>query len=143
MRKKPSPRIATSKSFEVGSRVALAHHARRADGLHAGAELDAGRQDVALVGGLRADAADVLVQQVLELGALALVAGGAHVRDVVGDDLDVELLGHHSRRGGVQCAHGILDLLAHDLTNRHFGEPARSRLRRSSPCCCRMPATSE
>ena len=85
---------------------ALAHHARRADGLDAGAELDADRQDVALVGGLRADAAHVLVEQVLEFGALALVAGGAHVGDVVGDDLDVEFLGHHSGRGGVECAHG-------------------------------------
>ena len=79
--------------------------ARRADGLDAAAEIDADRQDVALRRGLRADAADVLVEQILEFGALALVAGGAHVGDVVGDDLDVEFLGHHSGRCGVKCAH--------------------------------------
>ena len=36
---------------------ALRHQARRADGLDAGAEIDADRQDVALRRGLRADAA--------------------------------------------------------------------------------------
>src|SRR5438034_3116766 len=36
---------------------ALRHQARRADRLHAGSKLDAGRQLVALVRGLRADAA--------------------------------------------------------------------------------------
>ena len=48
---------------------------------------------------------DVLVEQILEFRALALVARRAHVGDVVGDDLDVEFLGHHAGRGGVQCAH--------------------------------------
>ena len=52
----------------------------------------------------------VLVEQVLKLGALALVAGGAHVGDVVGDDLDVEFLGHHAGRCGVE-AHAWLMLL--------------------------------
>ena len=54
---------------------------------------------------LRADAAHVLVDQVLELGPPALEAGGGHVRDVVGDDLDVGLLGHHARAGGPERAH--------------------------------------
>src|SRR5665647_2625444 len=86
---------------------ALRHQARRADGLDAAAEIDADRKRVALRRGLRADAADVLVQQILEFDALALVAGGAHVGDVVGDYLDVEFLGHHSSRRGMKCAHGF------------------------------------
>ena len=48
---------------------------------------------------------DLFVEQILKFGALALVAGGAHVGDVVGDDLDVEFLGHHPGRRGVKCSH--------------------------------------
>src|SRR5262249_49896381 len=42
------------------------------------------------------------VEQVLEVAAAALEAGGVDVREVVGDDVDAELLGFHSGRGGVQ-----------------------------------------
>src|SRR3546814_3203720 len=54
------------------------------------------------------DPALVLVEQVLELRPLPLVAGGVHVRDVVGDDLDVQLLCGHSRRGDAQGLHAGL-----------------------------------
>ena len=84
---------------------ALAHQPRRADGLDAAADVDADGQDGALVGGLRADAAHVVVDQVLERGALLLVAGGAHVRDVVGDHLNVEFLCRHAGRCCVKGAH--------------------------------------
>jgi hypothetical protein len=90
-----------------GQERALRHHPRGADGAHTAAEFDADRQDVALGRGLRAHAADVLVEQVLEFGALALVAGRAHVGDVVGDDLDVEFLGHHAGRRGMERSHGL------------------------------------
>jgi hypothetical protein len=88
----------------------LRHQPRRADGFYAATEIDADREDRALVGGLRADPADVVVDQVLERGALLLEAGGAQVRDVVGDHLDVELLGRHSGRRGVKSAHGSVSL---------------------------------
>jgi hypothetical protein len=84
---------------------ALRHRARRADGLDAAAEIDADRQDGALVGGLRADAAHMFVDQVLERRGLLLVAGGAQVRDVVGDHLNVEFLCRHSGRSGVKRLH--------------------------------------
>ena len=123
--------MATSKSLPVGEQRALRHQPRRADGLDAAAEIDADRQDVALRRGLRADAADVLVEQILEFGALALVAGRAHVGDVVGDDLDVEFLGHHSGRRGVKCAHGLSPF----GSGRNFGELLDRAVRRRSPCC--------
>jgi hypothetical protein len=55
---------------------------------------------------LRADAAQILVEQVGELGPAALVAGGGGVRDVVRDDLDIHLLGEHAGGGGGEGAHG-------------------------------------
>jgi hypothetical protein len=87
---------------------ALTHDARGGDGLDARTDLDADRQDRALFRGLRADAADLLVEHVLKFGALALVTGGAHVGDVVGDDLDIDFLGHHAGRGGVESAHAVM-----------------------------------
>jgi hypothetical protein len=68
-----------SRSLPVGD-SALAHQARQPDGLDAAAEVDADGQDGALVGGLRADPAHMVVDQVLERGALFLVAGGAGSR---------------------------------------------------------------
>ena len=52
-----------------------------------------------------ADAGDLFVQKILKFRALALVASGPHIGDIVGDDLDVKFLGHHSRRCGVKCSH--------------------------------------
>ena len=73
--KNPSPRMATSKFLARRQQRALRHDARRADDFHAAAEIDADRQDVALGRCLGADAADVLVEQVLEFRTLLLVAG--------------------------------------------------------------------
>ncbi len=84
---------------------ALRHQPRRADRLDAGAEIDADGEDIALRRGLRADPADVVVKQILELGALAFVAGGGHVGEVVGDDLDVELHRHHAGGCSTERAH--------------------------------------
>jgi len=53
---------------------ALAHQSRRADGFDAATDIDTDRQDGALVGSLRADAAHVIVDQILKRGALLLVA---------------------------------------------------------------------
>ena len=89
---------------------ALRHQPRRADGLDAAADVDADGQDGALVGGLRADPAHMVIDQVLERRALLLEAGGAQVGDVVGDHLDVEFLGRHPGRRGIKCAHGSVSL---------------------------------
>ena len=51
------------------------------------------------------DPAQVLIDQVLEFGLPALVAGGRHVGDVVGNDLNVGLLGLHAGGGDVERAH--------------------------------------
>jgi hypothetical protein len=85
--------------------VALGHDARRRAGFHARADLEAGGQDRSLVRRGGPGPAQGLVEQVLELGPLALVAGGAQVGDVVRDDLDVEFLGHHAGGGGVESTH--------------------------------------
>ena len=69
--KKPSPRDREVEVVAGLRQRALRHAARRADGLDAAADVDADRQDGALVRGLRADAADVLVDQVLERRASA------------------------------------------------------------------------
>jgi hypothetical protein len=73
--------------------------------LHAEAELHAGRHDGAGIGRGRADAPQVLVQQVLELRPVTLEAGGVHVGDVVRDDFDIELLSQHARCADVQGSH--------------------------------------
>jgi hypothetical protein len=86
---------------------ALRHQPWRADGFHARADFDADWQNVAVIGGLRADALDVLVNEVLKLGALAFEAGGPHVGDVAGDHLDLQVLGCHSGRCGIKRAHDL------------------------------------
>ena len=43
-----------------------------------------------------------LVEQILEVGAALLEAARADVRQVVGDDVDVELLGLEAGRSGVE-----------------------------------------
>src|SRR5262249_49151102 len=98
-----------------GRQVALRHQARRSHGLDAEPQLDADREDVALARRLGADLTYVVVQQILKLGRMTLVTGGAQVRDVVGDRLDREFLGGHSGRGGVESEHGLSPRLAHDV----------------------------
>ena len=75
--------------------------------LHAGPDLDASRHDVALVGRLRANLLDVLVEQILEFRAAFLVTDSIHVGDIVGDYLHVELLGRHPCSGSSQGLHGL------------------------------------
>ncbi len=55
-----------------------------------------------------ADAAQVLVDQVLELRPPPLEAGRGHVGDVVGDHLDVGLLGLHPGAGDIERAHAVV-----------------------------------
>ena len=62
------------------------------------------------VRGLRAGRLDVLVEQILEFGPLLLEAGGVHVRQIVGDDFDIGLLGQHAGRGDGKSAHGLISL---------------------------------
>src|ERR1019366_2682798 len=104
---------------------ALRHQSRRADGFDAGAEIDADRKDIALRRGLRADPADVIVQQILEFGALALVAGSGHVGEIVGDDLDIELHRHHAGRCCAERAHGFN---SPSTSSWNFGELVDRRL---------------
>ena len=134
--------MARSRSLPVCDSVPCVIDARRADGLDAAAEVDADGQDGALVGGLRADAAHVLVDQVLELRALLLVAGGAQVGDVVGDHLNVEFLCRHSGR----CSVKRFACYSDAPRDRRF-RPERRRACRSaflcrSLCCCSMLAIS-
>jgi hypothetical protein len=49
---------------------------------------------------LRAGTLQGLIEQILELGALALEPGGVDVGEVVRNDVDIELLGQHAGRGG-------------------------------------------
>src|SRR5213080_469929 len=70
--------------------------------------LDAGRR-LRVVRGRRSRRADRLVEQVLEVGPALLEARRVHVGQVVGDDVDVQLLGLHARRSRVECPdHPIL-----------------------------------
>jgi hypothetical protein len=72
---------------------------------HAEAELHAGGQHRARRRVDRARARDLLVVQVGELRAARVVAGRAHVREVVRDDLDPHLLGLHARRRDLKRLH--------------------------------------
>jgi hypothetical protein len=78
--------------------AALLHDAVDRGGLDAEAELDARRHDGVGVRRRGAGAALVLVEQVLELGALTLERRRVHVGDVVRDRLHVELLSQHAGR---------------------------------------------
>ncbi len=44
------------------------------------------------------------IKQVLKFDFALLEAGGVDVRQVVGDDVQVELLGFHAGGGGIKCA---------------------------------------
>ena len=68
-------------------------------GAHAEADLGAFGNGLLAAAVGRAGGALGLIEQVRELGPRALEARGVDVGDVVGDHLDVGLLGVHSRRG--------------------------------------------
>ena len=89
------------------SQFALAHQARSADSLDARPQFDSGWKDIALGRGLRADAAYIFVEEILEFRTLAFEASGPHVGDIVGDDLNIEFLGHHPGCCCVKCSHGL------------------------------------
>ncbi len=86
----------------------LGHDAAGGGGTHTGTELDAGRHQGACIGGVRPDPTQVLVEQILELRTLALVAGGARVREVVRNDFDVEFLGLHARSCDMERPHWLI-----------------------------------
>jgi hypothetical protein len=61
----------------------------------------------------------MFVEQILELGALALEARSPHVRDIVGDNLDIEFLGHHSSCRGVKRSHDFVSCVS-AASDRNF-----------------------
>ena len=103
--------------------------------LHTETDLNSGRHNLAVLRGCGADAAHVLIQQILKLRAPAQETGRVHVSEVVGDHLDVPLLGEHSGRRDVKSSHLIRPfrwLLP--LTRRRFAascECGRPRGRRA------------
>ena len=96
--------VALDRDVEVVAgllQVALAEVARRRRHARAQADLQPGRQ-LRLVAAGRAGLAQVLVHQVLEDHAAALVAVGADVGQVVGDGVQLELLAFHAGLGDPQ-----------------------------------------
>ena len=73
-----------------------------ADDAHTGTQLQARRQ-LAVLGRLAARLAPDLVQQVLELRAVALEAGGGYVGQVVGNGGQVHVLGGQTGLADPQC----------------------------------------
>src|SRR5581483_1897502 len=90
--------------------VALQVHPLDGGGLDPEPDLDAGR-DLRRSGRERARLLERLVEEVLEVGAASLEAGRVHVREVVRDHVDVELLRLHAGRSGVERANHPLVLL--------------------------------
>jgi hypothetical protein len=68
-------------------------------------DLRAGRNEASGVGTVRSDAPQILIHQVLKLGPLSLVSGGAQIGDVVGYDFDVRVLGLHARARDIKRPH--------------------------------------
>ena len=121
--KKPLPLIATSSGLRALLQVALAEVARGRDRAHAEADLQAGRQ-LRLVAARRAGLAHVLVHQVLELGARALVAVGRDVGEVVRGVVQLGLLGlHPGLRNPQRSHHGAAPVNA---AHGRAGRPRRS-----------------
>ena len=83
--------LAIGKYFGSGHRAGTVAH------LHAGGHLVAASH-------CGAGGAVGLVKHVLELDLRFLKTGGVHVRQVIGDDVQVHSLGLHARGGGVECA---------------------------------------
>ncbi len=75
--------------------IALGEKLVHGRGPHAHAHLDADGQGVVSLGDGTGDF-HVLVHQVLELGPAFFEARGVHVGQVVGNNVDIQLLGHHA-----------------------------------------------
>ena len=102
----------------IGRReVALGEDDLVGGGARAEAKLQARRHGGLLAGG-GAGLHHVLVEQVLKLRAPHLVAGGIGVGEVVGDVIDVELLGRHAAGGAVECSNHEKLLLARSSMSR-------------------------
>jgi hypothetical protein len=84
-----------------GGELALGEDLGRGGDAGAVADLGAGGDEVAAAG-VAARGAGLLVEHVLELDLAALEPGRVHVREVVGDRVEVELLGLHARGRGVE-----------------------------------------
>jgi len=63
---------------------------------NADTDLNARRFDIAFVRRIDPLAGQILIQQVLEFSPLPLETGGVHIGQVIGYDLDIELLGQHA-----------------------------------------------
>ena len=81
--------------------AALLMDALGGHGARANAELEPGWQ-LGLLRGLRAGLADGLVKQVFKDGAALLEAGGRDVGQIVGNHVELGLLGVESRAGDMQ-----------------------------------------
>jgi hypothetical protein len=80
-------------------------------GFNAKTKLGAGRHNGAGITGIGARLTHVLIQQVLKFDAFALKAGRRHIRDVIGDDFNIGLLGLHAGGGDIECEHGLVKSL--------------------------------
>ena len=93
-----------SERFSVFCRAPWVNCRCVADELHAVAHLHGHGNDGVLGRGGAGDA-DGLVDEVLEIGAHLLEAGGVHVGQVVRDRVDVGLLAYHAAGGGPQASY--------------------------------------
>src|SRR5579862_3349485 len=78
--------------------------------LDARADLNADRDKRSGIRRIRADIALVLIEQILEFGALRFEGRRVEIGDVIGDDLDIELLSKHPGRGDGERAHDLSSL---------------------------------
>ena len=96
---KPAPRNRQVVLIAALDDVALFGDPPDRTGFHADADLNPHRRNVAVRRCRRARLLHALIEQVFKLRALALEARRVHVGDIVRNDFDVELLGHHARGG--------------------------------------------
>ncbi|MNT20703.1 hypothetical protein D3C72_1560180 [compost metagenome] len=85
-----------------GLQAALGEDLLGAGDAHTGTQLQAGGQ-FAVLAGLATRLATDLIEQVLELGAVALEARGRHVRQVVGNGGQVHVLGGQAGLADPEC----------------------------------------
>ena len=81
--------------------LTLCEDLRGRDDAAAVTHLDAGRDNFSSAG-ICADRARLLIDQILKLDLTALKPRGVHVREVVRDRVEIELLRLHARGAGVK-----------------------------------------